>query len=89
MPDNGALAKCECALNNLLTFGANAGESDGVLTCMRLPHESGKVPVSLLFRNAMELSYSNDRRASNKDKDVCRTCIVYGASVSCKSNAVS
>ena len=33
----------------------------GVLTCVRLPQESGKVPVRLLFRNFMELSCSTDR----------------------------
>ena len=58
--DNGVLTKSEFAVKILVNI--NAG--DGVLTCVRLPHESGKVPVKLLFNNAMELSCSTHRSMS-------------------------
>ena len=58
-PDDRVLIQSEFAVKMLLNICANA--AGGVLTCVRLPHESGKVPVRLLFDNAMKLSCSTNR----------------------------
>lgn len=54
--------------DNILTCCEQiAVEWEGVLTFMRLPHDSGKVPVKLLLFNAMVLSCSTDTSMSYKN----------------------
>lgn len=52
-----------------------------MLTCVRLPHESGQVPLKLLSDKAMELSCSKTTNMSYKGKCMCQNWIVRGASL--------